>query len=60
MSQQVSIALRSIITGRYYSLVSVAGLAIAITVVLLVRLKMYQFQLLLMVRLEKLAMFVRL
>ena len=34
MSQQLSIALRSIITGRYYSLVSVAGLAIAITVVL--------------------------
>ena len=38
MSQQLSIALRSIITGRYYSLVSVAGLAIAITVVLLVAL----------------------
>ena len=38
MSQQLSIALRSIIKGRYYSLVSVAGLAIAITVVLLVAL----------------------
>jgi putative ABC transport system permease protein len=38
MSQQFTIALRSIIKGRYYSLVSVAGLAIAITVVLLVAL----------------------
>jgi putative ABC transport system permease protein len=38
MSQQLRIALRSIIRGRYYSLLSVAGLAIAITVVLLVAL----------------------
>jgi putative ABC transport system permease protein len=38
MGQQLRIALRSIIKGRYYSLVSVAGLSIAITVVLLVAL----------------------
>ena len=38
MNQQLRIALRSIVKGRYYSLLSVAGLAIAITVVLLVAL----------------------
>jgi putative ABC transport system permease protein len=38
MNQGFNIALRSIIKGRYYSLVSVVGLAIAITVVLLVAL----------------------
>lgn len=36
MSQTLVIAFRSIIKGRYYSAVSVAGLSIAITVVLLV------------------------
>ena len=38
MSQALTIALRSIVKGRYYSLVSVAGLSIAITVALLVAL----------------------